>query len=203
MFSPMEKKWKLYWTGLIVLVVICMILCVLYAYWDENKELIELLIEMFGTFTGVYLSLVIFLKSQSDSDVINRAHLTSLKQMHDDQIEELRNATQRQINEIQISTDKQVQAIMRASNLASQAIRNTSSEKAVQALVKKSELDEKIRDIKELLLIAQDDLEEIKLFQFFRLPSKRESDIRTQKGVVENLKGRLLKLRMEMRKLAE
>lgn len=148
-----RTKWTKFWVGLAFLVISFLVVFIRYPdeSWTEN------VLQTLGTVTGIYLTLLVFLKSKDDSDQQFKAHLEHLQRLSQDQIQAVQKSSEDQIkllqelNSIQIkvlqdSTEKHVKALYEANQVEITAFKEatdkqidaiqSSTEKQIDALQK-------------------------------------------------------------------
>ncbi|MBD80895.1 MAG: hypothetical protein CL840_18405 [Crocinitomicaceae bacterium] len=102
-----RTKWTKYWVGLGMLVVSFCFVFIKYPdeSWTEN------VLQTIGTVTGIYLTLLVFLKSKDDSDQQFKQNLEHLQKLSQDQILAVQKSSQQQIQLLQDLNNKQIQVL--------------------------------------------------------------------------------------------
>src|SRR3989339_800384 len=98
MLSTIKKhKWIIQWSAFVSLVI----LFVFIAIYFKEKEWLGNLLQAIGTISGIYLTIIIFLQSNEESDKQFRKQFRK-------QLEHLQILNSKQIDALQSSTEKQI-----------------------------------------------------------------------------------------------
>lgn len=198
-------KWPIYWSFFAVLVSSC----VLFVYLEETKDPAgesahrELLVEMLGSFTGVYLSLLIFMKSKEHADQQNREYLEHVQHNNNLHIQAMMQATERQIEEYRRNAERQIAAILEASQLQVKAMRQAQGDTSYERAAHRRQLGYEISALKGELKLAEEELERRKIFVFLRTSEERKRELDEQNAVIRDLKQKLANCRRDLKDLEE
>jgi len=174
----MSKKWKRLWLGLAIIVAIqLMLLC---APKMENK--LELVINVLAAFSGIYLTLLIFLRSKENSEKEHFEAMKHMKELHTAQIDVLIAGTERQISLWQQITARQTRELVDAIRSQKHTAHNNEDAvvKAIKANYELSKIDYDIEKSEFELMEAKEEMKKIKEFQFLRLNEDRVKEVRAQ-----------------------
>lgn len=102
-----KHKWKIHWCAFGTLILLFVFTALLF----EDKIWLPNVLQTIGTIAGIYLTIIIFLRSKEDSDKQFREHLEHLQNLNAKQIEVLQINTEKHIAALQTETEKQITAL--------------------------------------------------------------------------------------------
>lgn len=178
-------RWPLYWLFFICLIGLCLVLIFIPSLLHEKIH--DLLVEALGAFIGVYLSLLIFMKSKEHSDEQNRLYLEAVHENARNQINAYMASTDRQIEEWARNTQRQIDAILEASHTQVTALKQTKGSTSYERAAHRRQLSYEISGLNEALREAHQELERRKEFVFLRKKEERRKEIADQDKIIEDL----------------
>lgn len=103
-FKSVFYKENLSWIGLVILITMFLFSATSF----QNKEWKGDVLQCLGLVIGIYLTLMLFFKSNKSSDAQFREQIEHLQRLNNDQIAALQKANQEQISKLQELNNKQV-----------------------------------------------------------------------------------------------
>lgn len=197
-----KHKWRLYWSGLIVLIVLMVCL-----FWQVDgsestfQKQLELAIESLGAFCGVYLTLIIFLKSRDDMTQQDRERAQHQESLHQKQIAVLLNSTDHQIESFRTIVREQTRVLTETLEKTGKAADGTKAAEEVRRTYELSVIDYELEKCAFQLKEEEAKLKEIEEFHFLRSAEERKQQVKAQNKVIRELKTKqdaLKKKRSEM-----
>lgn len=184
-----KHKWRLYWSGLIVLIVLMVCL-----FWQVDgsestfQKQLELAIESLGAFCGVYLALIIFLKSRDDMARQDRERSQHQEKLHEKQIAVLLNSTDHQIEAFRNIVREQTRVLSETLENSGKSANGTRAAEEVRRTYELSRIDYELDKCAFQLKEEEAKLKEIEEFHFLRPMTERTKQIAAQKKVIRGLK---------------
>lgn len=157
----------------------------------SSDKMREMLVETLGAFTGVYLSLLIFMKSKEHADQQNRIYLEAVQKHAHNQISAFMASTDLQIEEWRRNTQRQIDAILEASQIQVKALRQQKGDTSYERAAHRRQLNYEILGLEEELRNAKKEMERVKGWIFLRSPEERREQIAAQEKFIQMINDKL------------
>lgn len=195
------RKWKRYWFGLALWMMMPIVFIILLICWfipDEYLEGIKMLIEFLVSAGGLFLALIIFLRSQEEN-AKQQYHVQSQRErLHSEQVKAILNGNRAQAEVLNSFIESQnnflketVSKIFNSSKKEDKSFQNS------MRIYKISKIDAELADLNYLLDQAEFDLEKIKEWQFLRIKEEKAEQINSKKKEIQNIKDKIVELEKE------
>jgi len=195
------RKWKRYWFGLAIwmLMPIFFIILLICGYIPNNYlDGIKMLVEFLVSAGGLFLALIIFLRSQEENAKQQYHAQSQRERLHSEQVKAILNGNRAQAEVLNSFMESQnnffketVSKIFNSSKKEDKSFQNS------MRIYKISKIDAELADLNYLLDQAEFDQDKIKEWQFLRTKEEKAEQIKSKKKEIENIKDKIAELEKE------